>query len=388
MTATRGENVETPQAGAAGAPRNGRSSWVDWVEQRMRLTELFSFLGHFGLVYTPVDTSRPLRDELERLGRTPIVSYARWPHVLGLWMALLFGVEALTGVLLAFYYHPTAADAYVSTRSIVRDVPLGWLVHQVHAWGAYLLVGIVLVRLGRLFWDGLYRAPRELLWVSAAAIAWVVLQLDFTGRLLPWDLRAYWGTVRGLEVVWSFPMIGPVLAFLLGGRTVSENVLSRFYVLHILILPMLYMAFVYVTFATMRTVGLSRTGASEPPPTTFRRYAVDLVIITLLVFAGLVTLATLLPARFQAAADPYATPRGVRPAWYLLAPYVLFQRAPVPPFIPGLLMLALALALVLLPAIVARGNGLANERRVRIAGIAVFALWVLLTVLGFFLERR
>jgi ubiquinol-cytochrome c reductase cytochrome b subunit len=379
----------TEEPGAApSAPPSGRPDWIAWLERRVKLTELFSFVSHFGIVYTPVNTERPLREELQRLGRTPILSYARWPHVLGLWIGLLFLLEAVSGVLLAFYYHPTAAEAHESTRSIVRDVPLGWMVHQIHAWGAYLLVAIVLVRLLRLFRDRLYQAPRELVWMCAVALAWIVLQLDFTGRLLPWDLHAYWSGVRGMEVVWRVPLVGPVLSFLLGGRTVSEDVLTRFYVLHILLLPLLYLGFTYVTFASMRRVGLSRGPGADPPLTTFRRHTVDLIILTLLMFAGLVTLATMLPFPLQAAADPYATPRGTRPPWYMLAPYVLFQRLPVPAWIPGLLVLAAALAVLLLPAIVARAGQRLDDRRVQMGGIVVIAGWLALTVLGLFVDRR
>src|SRR5512138_3652026 len=165
---------------APAARRGWRSgAWLEWLEQRLNLTDLFSFLTHFGLIYTPIDTRKPLREVLREIGSKPMVSYARWPHILGLLTAILFGLEAVSGVLLTFYYQPTAAAAYGSTRLIVRDVPLGWLVHHVHAWGAYLLVAVVFLRLMRLFWDGLYRAPREVLWFAAVALGWTVIQLDF-----------------------------------------------------------------------------------------------------------------------------------------------------------------------------------------------------------------
>ena len=376
--------VKAPAAGRARWKWSG--GWLEWLEQRMNLTELFSFLTHFGLVYTPVDTRRPLREVLREIGSTPMVSYARWPHILGLLTAILFGLEVVSGVLLTFYYQPTAAAAYGSTRLIVRDVPLGWLVHHVHAWGSYLLVAVVFLRLMRLFWDGLYRAPREVLWFSAVALGWIVIQLDFTGTLLPWDVQSYWAAVRGLEVVWSLPIVGPILSFLVGGRMMSEDVLIRFYVLHIIVLPFLYLVFVWATFATMRKVGLSNPGEATPPTTTFRRHFANLMIITLLLFAGLVTLATLLPFRFEGAADPYSTPRGVRPPWYLLAYYTLFT-VPVPRWIPGLIMLAVTLTLPFLPAIIRAAGSRLDEKRLRIAGLVVFGLWVALSVAGLFVER-
>lgn len=370
---------------AAGRSRP-RGAWLEWLERRLNVTELFSFLTHFGLVYTPVDTRRPLREVLHEIATKPMVSYSRWPHVLGLLVALLFLLQVASGVLLAFYYQPTAAAAYGSTRLIVRDLPLGWLVHHVHAWGSYLLVAVIFVRVIRLFWDGLYRAPREVLWFAAVALAFIAIQADFTGTLLPWDVQSYWAAVRGLEVVWSLPIVGPVMSFLVGGRTISEDVLIRFYVLHIIVLPVAYLGFVWVTFATMRHVGLSRPTDAPLPQTTYRRHFANLMIITLLLFAGLVTLATLLPFQFHGAADPYLTPRGVRPPWYMLAAYTLFQ-VPLPKWIPGLLLLAGTLAVPFLPAIVRAAGDRLDDRRIRIAGVALLALWAALTVAGFFVER-
>jgi quinol-cytochrome oxidoreductase complex cytochrome b subunit len=365
----------------------GRGGWVGWLERRINLTEAFSFLTHFGLVYRPVDTNRPVRDVVRELATEPVPSYTRGPRVLGLLTTILFALEALTGVLLAYYYRPTPEAAFESARTIVRDLPAGWFIHQMHAWGAYLLVGVVVVRLFRLFWDGLYRAPREVLWWSAVALAWVAVQLDFTGRLLPWDSRGYWSTVRGMEVVWGVPIVGPLLSFLLGGHVVNEDVLIRFYVLHLLVLPAFYLAFVYVTFATLRRVGLSpETSVERGHVTTFRRHLYSLLILIVLIFAALVTLATLLPFPFVQAADPYATPVGVRPPWYMLAPYAIFQGTPLPAWLSGGLLLASALAVLLLPLWL-RGRDERAAVAARRWGVVALAVWVALSVAGFLIER-
>ncbi len=375
---------ESRREGGA-SPRNG---WVGWLERRINLTEIFSFFTHFGLVYRPVDTSRPVRDVVRELATEPVPSYARGPRVLGLLTTILFGLEALTGVLLAYYYRPTPEAAFESTRTIVRDLPAGWFIHQMHAWGAYLLVGVVMLRLFRLFWDGLYRAPREVLWWSAVILAWLVLQLDFTGRLLTWDSRSYWSTVRGMEVVWALPVVGPILAFLLGGHVVHEDVLIRFYVLHLLVLPVFYLAFIYLTFATLRRVGLSPASDSQSEgTTTFRHHVYSMLVLAVLLFGVLVTLATLLPFRFVGPADPYVTPSGVRPPWYMLAPYALLQRMPLPTWVSGLLLLAAAFAVLLLP-LWARERGFFRPGRLRAWGITALALWTGLSVVGLLIDRR
>jgi len=322
-----------------------------------------------------------------KVGRHPVPRYAAWPRVLGLLAAIGFGIQVVTGVLLAYYYRPTPEAAFESTRTIVRDLPFGWFLHQIHAWGAYLLIAVVALRLLRLFWDALYRAPRELLWWSAVAMAWIILQSDFTGRLLTWDTRSYWSAVRGMEVVFALPVAGPLLAFLLGGRVVNEDVLIRFYVLHVMVLPLLFAAFIYLTFATIRRVGLSPEPAETTTgTTTYREHLYSMLILNVLLFGVLVTLAVLRPFRFLTVADPYTTPSGVRPPWYMLAPYALMQRAPGPEWIWSGMLLAVAIAVVLIPSWVKGGGFVA--RRARWWGLGLLGLWVALSVLGVFVERR
>jgi quinol-cytochrome oxidoreductase complex cytochrome b subunit len=364
-----------------------RRDLIGWLEQRLNLTEIFSFLSHFGLVHTPVDADRPLRDAMREIARQPVPSYTRGPRVLGMLATILFGLEAVTGVLLAYYYRPTPDAAFESTRTIVRDLPFGWFLHQIHAWGAWLLVGIVAVRLLRLFWDGLYRAPREVLWMGAVALAWVALQADFTGRLLTWDTRSYWAAVRGMEVVFALPIVGPVLAFLLGGRVVNDDVLLRFYVLHVMVLPACFAVFLYLTFATIRRVGLSPTpeGAASGA-TTFRDHLYSTLNLVVIAFGVLVTLAVLFPFRFQSAADPYATPTGVRPPWYMLAPYAVLHGARVPAWASGGALVVAALAVLLLPFLVL-GRG-ARSPRVRALGMVALAAWVGLSLLALTLDRK
>ncbi|HET9326193.1 MAG TPA: cytochrome b N-terminal domain-containing protein [Candidatus Eisenbacteria bacterium] len=372
-----------------GGPSNEGGGWVGWLEHRLNLTEIFSFLSHFGLVYTPVDNTRPVREVVREVARMPVPAYTRGPRLLGLLTVILFGLEVVTGVLLTYYYRPTPEAAFASTRDIVRDLPLGWLVHQLHAWGAWLLAMIVVVRLLRFFWDGLYRAPREVLWWSAVAMAWLVLQSDFTGKLLTWDSHAYWSAVRGMEVVFALPVVGSMLAFLLGGQVINENVLLRFYVLHLLVLPTAFAVFLYLTFATLRRVGLSPVTESRARgATTFREHLYGMAILTALMLGVLATLAVMVPFRFGTAADPYSTPAGARPPWYMLAPYAIIQFAPGPTWLLGLALLAVAFGVLLLPLWAPRDTASRSMGRARIVGIAVLAVWAGLSILGAILERR
>jgi quinol-cytochrome oxidoreductase complex cytochrome b subunit len=371
---------------ASGGPANARPGVLGWLEHRLNLTELFSLITHFGLVYTPVDASRSLAEATGRLATEPVESLARWPRVLVLLTALVFGLEVVSGVLLAFYYQPTPEAAYESTRAIVRDVPFGWFLHQLHAWGAWVLVGVVALRLLRLFWDGLWQAPREILWLTAVALAWLGLQMDFTGQLLAWDSHSYWTAVRGMEVVFALPVVGPVLAFLLGGHAVSDSVLIRFYVLHIIVLPLWYALAVYLTFATLRRVGLAPARGAAPT-TRYRDHFYTLTLMLLLGFGALVTLAVGVPFPFHPQADPYATPPGARPPWYMLAPYAVQQGLGLPAWVGGLVLVAISFAVPLLPFL-ARDTRPEGLRRVRFGGLGLFVLWVALGVYGALLERR
>jgi quinol-cytochrome oxidoreductase complex cytochrome b subunit len=269
-------------------------------------------------------------------------------------------------------------------------VPLGWFVHQMHNWGAYLLIAVVVLRVLRLFWDRLYQAPREVLWLTAVLLMWVVLQLDFTGRLLPYDVKSYWSAMRGLEIICSQPVVGPFISFVLGGHVITENVLLRCYVLHVVVLPLIYLVGIYLTFATMRRIGfsVSAEGGDVTKRTTWRKHTLDFVIFQLLLFAGLVTLATLLPFRFHGPADPYSTPAGTRPPWYLLSAYLLVQYIPGPAWIAGTLLLLGGLTLPILPLWAAANPHRISEARMRQTGIALFALWAVMTILGELVGRR
>ncbi len=372
---------------APGSPAPRRPGWIEWWEQRLNLTEIFSFLTTFGVIYTPVDTRRPLREALREVGEQRIPRIDQGPRILSVLAAILFLLQAATGLLLAYYYRPTPEAAYASTGTILRDVPSGWFIHQMHAWGAWLLVAVIVARLLRLFWDGLYRAPREVLWWCAVAITWIVIQMDFTGRLLVWDATTYWSTVRGLELVFSIPIVGPILRFLLGGRTVNEFVLIRFYVLHVMVLPITYAALLYLTFATLRRVGLARTAPEVEETVRYRDHLFLLSMLLVVLFAVLVTLATLAPFHFGQVADPYVTPPGTRPPWYMLAPYVLMH-LPIPAALTGLVLLVAAFAVLLLPLWL-RGQGTPeSRRRIRLVGAAIVVAWFALTILAEFLERR
>lgn len=370
-----------------GRPESNRSV-LGWIEDRVNLTEIVSFLSVFGLLPTELDSRKPLREALREALQQPLPSYARWPRVLGILAFILFIFLGLTGIMLAFYYQPTAGEAYASVTSIARDVSFGNMVSQVHRWAAAAFLLILAWRVLRFFFGGLYGRSREIIWMVAVVTFVVATFADLSGRLLPWDSNGYWTTIRAREVTDALPFIGPFFTFLVGGKGLDSLVLTRFYVLHIVVFPILLLVLFYVHFSSVRRVGMSRVDAA-PASRSFRVALYDIVLLLIFLVGGLVSLAVLKPHPFGiAAADPLTTPPNARPPWYLLAPHALEQGFPsiVPTFLRGLFLEGLFAVVLLLPFIDKTGGTGPKRRLILGAGIASCVIWLALTILGWRME--
>lgn len=159
---------------------------------------------------------------------------------LGLITFFLFVIASATGILLMFYYVPATAQAYASMQDLIFVVTLGRLVRNLHRWTAEAMVVAVLLHLLRVFYTGAYKPPREFNWVVGGGLLILTLGLSFTGYLLPWDQLSFWAIIVGTNIAAYLPLIGGGLRFLLlGGDTVGDAALLRFYVLHVIGLPAL-----------------------------------------------------------------------------------------------------------------------------------------------------
>lgn len=149
-----------------------------------------------------------------------------------------FVVQATTGILLALYYQPTPETAYDSILVIMNQLNFGWLIRSVHAWSANLMIIFCILHLLRIVLQGAYKKPREITWMVGMGLLFITLGFGFTGYLLPWDQRAFWATTVGTEIAGAVPFIGSfVLEFLRGGANVSAATLTRFFGVHVLVLP-------------------------------------------------------------------------------------------------------------------------------------------------------
>jgi quinol-cytochrome oxidoreductase complex cytochrome b subunit len=302
---------------------------------------------------------------------------------------ILFLTLAVPGMMLAFYYQPTAAVADSSVTLIARDGAGGPLLHQVLHWAAALFVIVLAARVVRFSFSGLSARGREVIWMVAVLTFVFAALADLTGRLLPWDAAGYWTTVRAREVTDALPVLGPITAFLVGGSGLDSLVLTRYYVLHIAVFPLLLLGLFYVHFSSVRRVGLSKTDPA-PGRRSLRVALYDVLLLVIFMVGGLITFAVLFPHPFDVAADPFSTPPDARPPWYLLAPHALMESFPgfLPRFVRGLIPELILAAVLLLPVVDPESGAGARRRFFRYLGLAVLALWVGLTIAGWLLEVR
>src|SRR5919112_385242 len=161
-----------------------------------------------------------------------------WFYTLGSATMFAFVSQAITGVFLAMFYTPSPTQAYESARHITNDVFLGEFVRGMHKWGSTVMVILIFLHMARTFFFGAYKYPRELNWVIGVALLILTFLMSFTGYLLPFDQRSYWATIVAANINGTGPVVGPYLSdFLRGGAEFGATTLSRFYAIHMLLIP-------------------------------------------------------------------------------------------------------------------------------------------------------
>lgn len=175
--------------------------------------------------------------------------HVRASYYLGSISLFLFLVLFVTGFLLMFYYHPAAPNAYRDMKDLQFVVSNGVFLRNLHRLAAHLMVFMVFAHMFHVFYRGGYKPPHEFNWVIGVVLLLVTLFLSYTGYLLPWDQLAFWAVTVGTNIISAMPIIGDKIKFLLlGGHIVGENALLRFYVLHVVILPLAAVVLIGVHF--------------------------------------------------------------------------------------------------------------------------------------------
>ena len=206
-----------------------------------------------------LDERFDVRIPLEAFLKKPVPKHAiRWYFCLGGITFALFLIQGVTGILLSLYYKPTPEQAYESILFIMNNVQFGWLIRSVHSWSASLMIAFCVAHMLRVFITASYKNPRELNWVAGVVLLLLTLAFGFTGYLLPWDQKALWGSTVGSEILGAVPLIGEALLGLLrGGLEITGLTLTRFYGIHMLVLPVLAFLFLAVHFVIIRRQGIS-----------------------------------------------------------------------------------------------------------------------------------
>ncbi|MGB2907298.1 MAG: cytochrome bc complex cytochrome b subunit [Candidatus Aminicenantaceae bacterium] len=279
-----------------------------WFEDRLGLSDIFGFL-----------TKKPI----------PQHKHTIWYYT-GSAILLFFVIQVVTGFMLAFYYKPTLEQANASVARIITEVPLGWIMRSIHSWSASFMIALVFIHLLSIWITKAYRKPRELTWMSGVLLLVVSLAFGFTGYLLPWDELSLSATKVGTDIPRAIPVVGQwVTDFLRGGGDVTGDTLTRFFGIHISILPI----FAFLLLA-LHVFLIQKHGISYPLEAEKHKEKVKTIpfwpnfvyreMVVWLLFLGVfLTVAILKPHPLGSPADLMApAPEGIKPEWYFL---FLFQ---------------------------------------------------------------
>ncbi len=251
----------------------------------------------------------------------PVHRHTFWYYWGGMTL-LLIGVQIASGVLLLLYYRPSAQEAFESVRFIMTKVEFGWLVRSVHAWAAHLVIFSAMAHLASTFFLKAYRPPRELTWVTGVLLCFLLLGFGFTGYLLPWNTLAFFATKVGTEIAGVVPGVGPLLqTFLRGGSDVGDVTLTRFFWLHVAVLPLGLGALLGAHLAMVQLQGMSKPlgERSERTMPFFPNFFLRDLVGWTLILGVVLCVSVYWPATLGEKADPFSpTPAGIQPEWYFL----------------------------------------------------------------------
>ncbi|MBC5805844.1 MAG: hypothetical protein DLM53_03695 [Candidatus Eremiobacter antarcticus] len=256
---------------------------------------------------------------------------AYW-YVFGSATLLVLTVQIVTGVILTFYYSPSAQSAWESTKFIYQHVYAGSFLISLHYWGASAMIVLMSLHLLQVLLFGAYKKPREVQWVVGVLLFFIVLSMGLTGYLLPWDLNAYFATQVAINIAASVPVIGPFISnFLSDGSTLGTLTIGRFFGLHVWATPLAILGLVGMHLFILR-----HNQPAGPPediaPKKIGRFYPDQVfydaIASVLAFAIIVLLSIFMPAPLLGKADPNNAQFIPAPAWYFYALYGLLRMFP------------------------------------------------------------
>ena len=323
---------------------------------------------------------------------------ASWFYVFGSAALTVFLLQLVTGILLALIYVPSASEAWRSLQSLNHDITLGWFIRAMHGWGSNFMIAIVLIHMVQVFLFGAYKFPRELTWIVGVLLLLMTLGMAFSGQVLRFDQDAYWGLGIGASIASRVPIVGPLtVKLMLGGPIIAGATLSRFFALHVFVIPGTLIALVGLHLLMVLKLGINEwpmpgrlvkrsTYASEYHELTKRAGApfVPYAIWKDLFFAGFILLAVAACAVYfgpfgpTGQPDPTIIQTAPKPDYFFLWLYALLSLLPPSMETPALLIgpVLVILGLLLLPFL--SGEGEKSWRRRPIAVLTVLLIAITL----------
>lgn len=345
----------------------------DWIEERLKLSALV---------------------HLAQKKEVPLHKHSIWYYMGGIAM-LFLAVQFVTGVLLMVYYVPDLESAHASILKITSQIQFGWFIRSLHSWGANLMIAVLFAHLFSCYFMKAYRKPREITWLVGMLLLVITMAFGFSGYLLPWDDISFFATKIGLDIASKTPLIGPTLAELLrGGETIGQATISRFFVIHVAVLPICLLALLAGHLILVQMHGMSKPPGIDTPEKPcakekfFPNFFLRDLLVWILSFNVLAILVTLAPWGIGPEADPFApAPLGIKPEWYFLSMFQFLKLMPasIGPFegeLVGIFLIALvAGALSLVPF---WDDGKSEKRSVlaTVFGLAVLLGFIAFTIWG------
>lgn len=339
---------------------------------------------------------KPLKNLINHK-KVPVHKYSLFYYLGGITL-FLFIVQVITGILLLMYYKPGEDSAFESVRFIVTEVDFGWLIRNVHSWSANLMIFFAFAHMFSVFFTKAYKKPRELTWITGFILLILGMGFGFSGYLLPWNELAFFATKVGTDIAGVIPFIGDSIKEVLrGGDEVTGATLSRFYGIHVALLPLLTTFFLALHLFFVQKQGMHEPESFKKLPEEKKRYtpffpnfALKDALLWIVVFNILIFLALIFPWELGLKADPFTpAPAGIKPEWYFMFMFQTLKFIPahilfIEGEVLGILSFGLAgLLWMVVPFIKLKENPNSKFQLMTIIGIIIVAFIVIMTVIGY-----